>query len=53
VQNALKDRRTAGFGMDVDKNERGVFCKHISDGDDKNDMLTSLIEMENVGVTTH
>ncbi|QLG46574.1 NAD(P)-dependent oxidoreductase [Costertonia aggregata] len=53
VYNALRNRKLAGFGMDVYENEKGIFYKDLSDSTSKDDLLISLIEMDNVVVTAH
>ncbi|MFS4446530.1 NAD(P)-dependent oxidoreductase [Maribacter sp. 2307UL18-2] len=53
IYNALRENKIAGFGMDVYENEKGIFYKDLSDSTDKDDLLTSLIEMDNVVVTAH
>jgi len=53
VYDALKEGKLAGFGMDVYENEKGVFYKDLSENTDKDSLLQSLIEMDNVVVTAH
>ncbi len=53
VYNALRENKIAGFAMDVYENEKGIFYKNLSENKEKDDLLVSLIEMDNVVVTAH
>lgn len=53
VYNALREKKIAGFGMDVYENEKGIFYEDLSNDENKDELLTSLIEMDNVVVTAH
>lgn len=53
VYNALREKKIAGFAMDVYENEKGIFYQDLSESTDRDDLLMSLIEMDNVVVTAH
>lgn len=53
VRKALLEGKIAGLAMDVYENEKGIFYQNLEDSDDKDELLLSLIEMENVVVTAH
>lgn len=53
VYNALREKKIAGFAMDVYENEAGIFYNDLSDSKDRDDLLESLIKMDNVIVTAH
>lgn len=53
IHNALREKKIAGFAMDVYENEKGIFYQDLSTSTERDDLLTSLIEMKNVVVTAH
>ena len=53
VYKAVKDKRIAGFAMDVYENEKGIFYEDLSSHREKDNLLTSLIALNNVVVTAH
>ena len=53
VKNALEDTTLGGFGMDVYENEKGIFYKDLSNADEKDSLLESLIARDDVVVTAH
>jgi len=53
VKNALETTTLGGFGMDVYENEKGIFYKDLSDTEEKDRLLESLIARDDVVVTAH
>lgn len=53
VFNALRTEKLGGFGMDVYENEKGIFYEDLSDKNERDALLQSLIAMDNVVVTAH
>lgn len=53
VHDALKTERISGFAMDVYENEKGIFYEDLSNTPGKDELLLSLIKLDNVVVTAH
>lgn len=50
---ALVNEEIAGLAIDVYENEKGIFYHDLSNSDEKDELLLSLLDMDNVVVTGH
>ncbi|MGB6150511.1 MAG: NAD(P)-dependent oxidoreductase [Pricia sp.] len=55
VYKALREKKLAGFAMDVYENEKGIFYNDLSEANQgqRDNLLESLIALDNVVVTAH